>query len=433
MQVVIALPSSLEMERLEMPVCGVPLLTRVIATAVRAGGSNLLLVTPPEWPVTCLTRMLRHAAIESVVVETARVPGPFCPTETGAWRSIEDDLDDRFLWLPCDYVPYKRALSELLTKSAIDPGTAMQFGDAPAERHEGAFYQHPVVLLKRDVLKGVLDRFPVAVVEGPSGVAVRSRANVNHLEAELVRHSGKPTDGIYSRFNRRLCWPAVRWLSHTSITPNTVSFGGLAVAVVSALCFARGTWAWDVAGGLLFFVSGLFDEIDGMLARVKFQESSFGCWLETFVDYATYLLAFAGMTAGCYSRGGPVYVALGAAILFGCLLSFFVISMQRKVATPTKPSEYYQNHLKALDRDAEGNLISKLARNLHFLVRKGVLVHYILLFAVLNLIPVVLFLTAMGANAAWMVTVYLNRRLYLPNNSNQRLAHACAARVEAEQ
>ena len=45
MQVVIALPAT-GMERLETPVCGVPLLTRVVATAVRAGASEVLLVTP---------------------------------------------------------------------------------------------------------------------------------------------------------------------------------------------------------------------------------------------------------------------------------------------------------------------------------------------------------------------------------------------------
>ena len=178
-------------------------------------------------------------------------------------------------------------------------------------------------------------------VKGEARRAVTASFQASKIEAELVRRTGKVTDGIYSKFNRRLCWPAVRWLSHTRVTPNAISFVGLAVGAVSALCFARGTWAWDIAAALFFFVSGLFDEIDGMLARLKFRESAFGCWLETFIDYTTYLLAFAGMAVGGYRRGGAVFLAVGTALLVGSLLSFFVISVQRKLAARANPTEYY--------------------------------------------------------------------------------------------
>jgi phosphatidylglycerophosphate synthase len=262
---------------------------------------------------------------------------------------------------------------------------------------------------------------------------VRSPAAVPDAEAELVRRSGKVTDGIYSRFNRKLCRPAVRWLSRTRVTPNAVTFGGLAVAVLAGLCFAQGSWLWNVAGAALFFVSGLFDEIDGMLARLKFHESAFGCWLETMVDYATYLLVFAGITVGGYRRGGGGYLALGSALLFGSVLSFIVISVQRKLAAPAaRPNEYSQRYLAALERDA-GNPISRIVRLLQFLLKKGVLVHYFLLFAVLDLVPVLLFLGAFGANVAWMVTLYFNRRLFRPSQpAHRRLAARRPAIAEAE-
>ena len=108
-----------------------------------------------------------------------------------------------------------------------------------------------------------------------------------------------------------------------------------------------------------------------MLARLKFQESPFGCWLETYVDYATYLLAFAGMMVGGYRRAGPLYLAVGAALLIGCLLAFFTISMQRRLTSPSQPADYYRRYLNALDRDAR-NPVSKAARTLQFLLRKGV-------------------------------------------------------------
>jgi phosphatidylglycerophosphate synthase len=335
----------------------------------------------------------------------------FDPKDEQSWLSVSDWLDEQFLWMPPDYVAHKAALTKLLTTASTRPDAALRFSSEPVD---APIFEQPQVLLRRDLIAGATPNFQVVVVDKSPGVSARRMAQVRDVEAELVRHSGKETDGIYSRFNRWLCWPAVGWLSHTHVTPNTVSFLGLGAGVVAAVCFAQGAWAWNVTGAVWFFISGLFDEIDGMLARLKFQESAFGCWLETFVDYATYLLAFAGMTVGGYRQGGSVYLAVGAVLLFGCLLSFVVISVQRKLAAPTRPTDYYQRFLKALDRDA-GNPISKATRNLQFLLRKGVLIHYVLLFAVLNLTSILFFLAAFGANAAWIVTLYMNRRLFLSN------------------
>lgn len=407
MQVVIALPAAADIERLEQPVCGIPLLTRVIAAAARAGGSRVLLLAPKDLQLARLTRAVRTEALEPMCFCVVDVPHPFDPYSEDDWRSIAEHLEDRFLWSPCDYVAYRAALKDLAAAAASRPRVALRF-----EQRTGGLFEQLAVVLKRDVIDGDPEQRQFAMIRTEPGISARPPVRISDIEAELVRRSGKETDGIYSRFNRKLCRPAVRWLSHTRITPNAVSFAGLAVAVISGACFAQGTWAWDILGALLFFASGLFDEIDGMLARVKFQESAFGCWLETFVDYATYLLAFAGMAIGGYVRSGPLYLWIGFAVLAGCLLSFFVISVQRKLSAASAPTEYYQRHLKALDRDSH-NPISKGVRILQFLLRKGVLIHYVLLFAVCNIIAVLFFLAAIGANAAWIVTVYLNRRLYL--------------------
>jgi hypothetical protein len=128
------------------------------------------------------------------------------------------------------------------------------------------------------------------------------------------------------------------------------------------------------------------------------------------------------MAVGGYQRSGSVYLTSGAAVLTGCLLSFLTISLQRKLAAAAQPTEYYQRYLKALDRDS-GNLVSKLTRTLQFLLRKGVLIHYVLLFAVLNQLKILFFMAVFGANAAWLITLYLNRRLFVPSkDANQSLA-----------
>jgi phosphatidylglycerophosphate synthase len=386
MQVVIALPGSLEISP-----CGVPLLVRVIATALRSGANKVLLLVPAGSPPP----LLDHPAISSAMIETADISKPFDPTEPEHWNSITNRLDNQFLWMPCDYLLRESDLTELMTAL---PGCSETF-------------DQPAVLLKCNPLAA-----GTADARAHAGLSLRS-ITVKEAEHQLVRWSGKVTDGIYSRFNRRLCWNAVRWLSHTAITPIVVTVAGLVIAIPAGFCFAQGTWFWNVTGAIFFFLSGLFDKMDGMLARLKFQDSPNGCWLETMADYVTYLFVFTGMTIGAHNRGGQAYSFLGLTLLAGSILAFIAVSMQRKLAAPAnRPNEYCRRCLAALERDS-ANLISRTVRQVHFLLRKAVLVHYILLFAVLDLLPVFLWFAAFGAHATWIITFYLNRRLFVKDGS----------------
>ena len=419
MQIVIAVPTVAAIGRLETPVCGVPLLRRIIATAERGGATKVLLVLPSDWPRVGLTRVLRWPAIESLFLDAVEIGRHFDPAKKEDWRAIADCLDDRFLWIPCDYLPHRVPLAELLATAGRHPNAAVRFDEAGSETAASDF-DRPAVLLKRELTVGRPQTFETATVNGQAGVSTHPDRKTRNVEIELVRRSGKVTDGIFSKFNRMLCRPAVRWLSHTRVTPNAVSAAGLFIALLSGLCFAEGSWLWNLAGAALFFLSGLIDEIDGMLARLKFQESPFGCWLETFADYSSYVLIFAGMTIGGYRRAGAAYALAGAALLFGCVLSFIVISIQRKLAAPAdRPNEYSRIYLAALERDA-ANPVSRIIRQLQFLTKKGVLIHYLLVFALVNALPLFFFLTAVGANVAWIVTIYFNRRLFSP----KRLRHS---------
>jgi hypothetical protein len=113
------------------------------------------------------------------------------------------------------------------------------------------------------------------------------------------------------------------------------------------------------------------------------------------------------------------------------VLSFIVISVQRRLAAPAdRPNEYARRYLSALDQDA-GNPVSRVSRQLHFLLKKGVLIHYLLLFAIIGAVPVVMFLAAFGANAAWIVTIYFNRRLFsAPRRGETAMSPAGGAAVE---
>jgi phosphatidylglycerophosphate synthase len=268
------------------------------------------------------------------------------------------------------------------------------------------------------------DPQPSAVAQGS---VVTSESSVKAAERWLVAHSGKPLDGIYSKFNRWLCRPLVRALTHTGVTPNMVTLVGLLLAIVGAYNFSQGTYVTSVVGALLFFASGLLDEVDGMLARTRFSDSAFGTWFEGTVDNFTYLLLFAGITIGLYRQRGPQEVLIGELALVGSILAVAVISWQRKRSTrPDRPNEYLGKMYRLLEND-RGNWLSRTVRQVEFLLKKGVFIHYVLLFTVLGLLPILLRLAAFASNLTWILALYFSFRFFRRPRPDAEIAKLRAA------
>ena len=397
MQAVIAIPGLEILRRygggeqfLVREVAGVPLLVRVISTAIRAGADSLLLIWPED-----VDLKIRDICAESPLVRRLKIQTiiqPFDPNRATDWSAIASGLHNKFLWLPWNWVTNKYGFA------------AISLAELPPAK-----WDKPILLTRQTATRS--PRVRVMSRWNAQGVSVTSARLVTKAERYLVVHSGKPTDGIYSKFNRFLCRGAVRLLTHTSVSPNFVTLAGLAVAIFSALLYSRGSYRNYVAGAILFFISGLFDDMDGMLARIKFRESAFGTWFEGFVDNATYLLLFAGITAGLVHQRGPRELVYGISLIAGCILSVLVVALQRKRATaPDRPHEYAGRMDTLLENDSSP--ISRMARHIILFIRKGVAIHYLLLFTVLGGLPLFLRLAAIGANLTWTLCLYFTFRFF---------------------
>ena len=79
----------------------------------------------------------------------------------------------------------------------------------------------------------------------------------------------------------RITDPMVRILSKSGITPNALTFINLALNIVAAYVIATGHL---LLGGVLVLVSGLFDLLDGALARFTKQTTRFGAILDSVAD-----------------------------------------------------------------------------------------------------------------------------------------------------
>ena len=372
------------------PVAGVPLLMRTLMTAARAGADDILLISSAALSDELLRKFMQSSVKYGIPVRVIQL-NEFDPRAISSWAKLAPHLNHDFLWLPWNWVTTKQFLAHL-----------------PLAQIHSVNWAEPAYATFHEVTR---DNASSALLH-PEGVAVTSPESVSLAERFLVVHSGKVLDGIHTSFNRRLCRPFVRVLSHTSATPNAVTLGGVVVSILSAVAFAQGSYWWSVLGALLFYVAGLFDEMDGMLARVKFAESPRGTWFEGFADGLSYLLLFGGITIGLHRHYGRPATMMGIALLVGAILALIATSLQRRRATtPDRPNEYLGRFYQLLENDS-GNWISRVVRQVQALQRRGVVIHYIVLLTVIGALPVLFFLATVGAHLTWIVILYFNRRFF---------------------
>lgn len=111
----------------------------------------------------------------------------------------------------------------------------------------------------------------------------------------------------------------IRW-----VTPDLVSWVALALGLPVGLAFAQGSRTGLIVGALLWYVSFLFDCIDGKLARYKEIVSPRGKQLDTLGDGARRASSVLGLVVYLWKVEG--HEAAWLAVIFG-ILAFYVIEL----------------------------------------------------------------------------------------------------------
>ena len=255
---------------------------------------------------------------------------------------------------------------------------------------------------------------------------VDTEEDLSSAERKLDRWLVKPTDGIYARFNRSISIPISRQLIKFPITANMVTLFTLGVGIASAIYFALGGYWNTLAGAFLCLTASILDGCDGEVARLKLQESAFGCWLETVCDYLFYLFLFVGMTVGLWrSSGSRMYLVWGGMLLFGAMASFLAIGWERHRLAANRPEQL----LKIWQAHAESrpsNPFLYVARHIEFIVRRCFFPYALLFFALFNIMNIAFVLSAIGANLVWPIALYSSHAFAGGRSSAPRIPKASA-------
>lgn len=113
------------------------------------------------------------------------------------------------------------------------------------------------------------------------------------------------------------------------LSPNALTVLGLAISAIAALMFARGDL---IVGGILLLLSGVFDVLDGAVARASNSITRFGGMLDSVCDRYSDAVIFAGIIYGFVYQHMFPSLLLGIPVWLWCLFAMigsFLVSYTR--------------------------------------------------------------------------------------------------------
>ncbi len=329
-----------------IPILGVPLIERVIRTAVEAGADEFYVVIGYQGERVRL--FLEGLAERLAIGITPLVNGDWEKENGLSVLKARDVLHEPFLLLMADH---------LFDPDLVRPLTTLKLGDTEIALVVDGDTSNPLIDLEdvtrvkveddssmegkkiRNIGKGLADfngfdtgiflcspaifkalersnekdgdaTLSAAVrILGAEGCAkailmdgfwidVDDPAAFKRAERALLdRLRDKPTDGPVARYlNRPISVRISRHLVKRNVTPNQISVFSFLCSVLAAGLFAIGGYVALFLGGVMAQFASIIDGCDGEVARLKYQSSDFGGWFDAVLDrYADAFLLF-GLT-----------------------------------------------------------------------------------------------------------------------------------------
>lgn len=131
--------------------------------------------------------------------------------------------------------------------------------------------------------------------------------------------------------NRAFADPVARLLARTGVTPNALTVIGLVLSIAAAALLGLGHL---FAGGVALLVAGLFDMLDGALARVSGRVTRFGALLDSTVDRVAEAVVFLGLAWYFLKRSEEIGVVVVYVALVGSILVSYVRARAEGLGIP---------------------------------------------------------------------------------------------------
>ncbi|MSP23705.1 MAG: CDP-alcohol phosphatidyltransferase family protein [Myxococcales bacterium] len=335
-------------------IAGLAVLLRCVLALQQKGVRHVTVAHRPE-DADAVHRALRDERVR-VAVELASVP----TGEPVAVRLL--GLTEPCLFVRHDGLAAPELYARVLATAAAVPNDASVAAvpNDPAAPAAVAAFAHVVVDAERPVGIAVLTAAAFAQL-GPNGELdlLVQRADVARIALapswlcdarstsgrdEAVRRlffaCRKPVDGVVSRhLNRYISLFISRLLVDTRVTPNLMTLFTFALALAAAWFATRGLYAHTLVAALLMQLNSILDGCDGELARVRYQGTKLGQWLDTVGDDASNILFWAALGFG--ARTLPDGATLAVAGYTASLANALAAGLNYVLLARLKTGDFY--------------------------------------------------------------------------------------------
>ncbi len=142
-----------------------------------------------------------------------------------------------------------------------------------------------------------------------AGIKLDSRAALWRAEWAHMKSLPKSFQGpVDALINRHLSLRITRVLARTPVTPNHVTATALLIGLVAAALLPLRSYPTLAIAGVLMELQSIIDSCDGELARLRFQFSKLGAWLDNVADDITDAALMVGLGL---AAGGTLWMWLG--------------------------------------------------------------------------------------------------------------------------
>ncbi len=161
------------------------------------------------------------------------------------------------------------------------------------------------------------------------GVEIVDEATRRDAEWKLIRGMNKSFEGpVDALINWRLSMRITRLLARRSLalTPNHVTIAAIAIGLLASVLAWCGDYLFVAAAGVLLQFNSILDSCDGELARLRYQYSKLGQWLDNLSDDVVdnaFLIAIGHGIGGVWAVLGICAAAGRIAVSLATYISVF--------------------------------------------------------------------------------------------------------------
>ena len=127
---------------------------------------------------------------------------------------------------------------------------------------------------------------------------------------------GKKVGWLFGQIKRIMVW----LLSRLGVNPNLLTFLGLPFNCGAAVAFAYGRIR---TAGVIILLAGLFDWLDGEVARISGRVTKFGSFFDSVIDRYSDMVLLLGIIVYFSKQDQIGYIVLTAIVMMGAVLTSY--------------------------------------------------------------------------------------------------------------